>query len=106
MPGMRGLTILVACDDAARFEAALALAAAQAALGCSARVHLHERAVGLLASPPAMLAEALALGVRFSVCQAGLAEAGLSHGELHEGIEASGLIALLTSLGEDRLVTL
>ena len=48
MPGMRGLTILVAAADPERFHAALSLAAAQAALGGRARLHLQGEAVALL----------------------------------------------------------
>lgn len=111
MPDLRGLTILVATTDRARFQAALSLAAAQAALGGRARVHLHGEAIALFApgiAPDAaeLRGECLALGVTFSACQSGLDMTGLSFEELGQGIEPGGLVGLLGSLGEDRLVSL
>ncbi len=106
MPGMRGLTILVATADPERFHAALSFAAAQAALGGRSRVHLHGPAAALLdtAEPDliALRAEAIALGVEFSACQTGLS--GRQPAELPPGIEAEGPIGLLSRLEDDRLV--
>jgi predicted peroxiredoxin len=117
---MRGLTILVATDDAARFRAALSTAAATAALGGSARVFLHEEAVALLghsedSDAPRLraaglpdqaewLAIARESGVQLLVCQSGLALAGLSLDALPAGTDAGGLVSLLATLGEDRLL--
>lgn len=120
MPGMRGLTILVATADTSRFRAALATAAAAAALGERARVFLHEDAVALLVEKPdadaARLASAGAptqqqlleiareSGVALIVCQTGLALAGLSMETLPADTQAGGLVSLLATLGEDRLL--
>lgn len=104
MPDMRGLTILVATADPARYHAALELAAAQAALGGRARVHLQGDAVTLLSAPgdlAALCAEAIALGVRITACQTGLAADGAT---LPNGVEADGPVGLLSRLEDDRLV--
>lgn len=122
MPGMRGLTILVATADAERFRAALSLACAHAALGGSARVYCHEAAVarlvpgadpgddGLaargLATRGQLLSEALEGGVALIACQTGLAAAGITFDALVPGVEPGGLVSLLATLGQDRLVTL
>jgi predicted peroxiredoxin len=117
---MRGLTIVVVSADAARFHAALSLAAAQAALGGGSRIYLHGEAVALLgpAAEDARYAgagmpgiddlrtEAAALGVTITACQSGFALAGLNHSEIAPDVEVSGLIGLLTELGADRLVVL
>ncbi len=118
---MRGLTILVAADDGDRFHAALSFAAAGAARGDGVRLHLHERAVGLLRAPiraPAdvdraragipmlaeLLEEVLALGVAISVCQSGLALYGIDLATLDPRIEAQGPVGLLAAAGNDRLM--
>lgn len=118
---MRGLTILVAAADAERLHAALTYAAAGAAMGSVARVHLHEGAVGLLRPPlaaPADIArakaglptlqqifdEALALGVSITACQSGLALAKLDLTQLGPNIEAQGPIGLLSDIGDDRMM--
>lgn len=117
---MRGLTILVATADPARFHAALSLAAAQAALGGNARIYLHGEAVALLresaeseaasaAGVPTLSqlrVEAAALGVRIIACQTGLTIAELDFQDAGEGVEAGGLLTLLAELGEDRLLAL
>ncbi len=111
---MRGLTAIVASADHDRLRAALTLACAAAALGGRARVYLHEGAVALLgapdrAVPPGVptLGELLAMAAESDVaviaCQTGLALAGLSADTL--GVAAGGLIDLLATLGDDRLVT-
>lgn len=120
MPGMRGLTILVATADTARFRAALATAAAAAALGARVRVFLHDEAATLLGANPdadparltaagvptqeQLLEIARESGVALIVCQTGLALAGLSMETLPAGTEAGGLVSLLATLGEDRLL--
>ena len=118
---MRGLTILVATADAEGLHAALTYAAAGAAMGGGARVHLHDGAVGLLHPPLVaaadgartsaglptlrqMFEEALALGVTITVCQSGLALAGLDLDGLDPRIEAQGPVGLLTAAGDDRLM--
>ena len=117
---MRGLTIVVATDAVDRYRAALLLAAAHASAGGAARLFLNERAVGLLAAPAPLedidfagaglptLAElqeeALGLDVRLVACQSGLALAGADLAAIDPRIEAGGLVGIVTSLGEDRLV--
>ncbi len=111
---MRGLTIVVAGADPDRFRAALTMACAAAALGRRARVYLHEAAVGLLAgNAPApgglpdltdLRAIAAESGVDLIACQTGLALAGLSADT--QRVAAGGLIDLLATLEDDRLVTL
>ncbi|MBB3910014.1 DsrE family protein [Sphingomonas desiccabilis] len=117
---MRGLTVLVATADPVRFRAALSTAAATAALGGRARVFLHEDAVVLLqasadsdaarfavAGLPSradLVAIARESGVELLVCQSGLALTGLSMAELPAGTTAGGLVSLLATLGEDRLL--
>jgi predicted peroxiredoxin len=109
MPSLRGLTIIVAGADPARFEAALSIAAAQAALGARARIYMHDQAVGLLGTgigeaAAALRAEALALGVTITLCQTGLDRAGIAFEALGPGHDAAGLIGLLADLGDDRLI--
>lgn len=120
MPGMRGLTVLVATADAARFRAALSTVAAAAALGARARVFLQEEAVTLMAggadadaarlaaagfpSQDELLAIARESGAALIVCQSGLALAGLSMEALPAGTEAGGIVSVLATLGEDRLL--
>lgn len=118
---MRGLTLLVATADAERLHAALTYAAAGAASGGSVKLHLHEGAVALLAPLRAapednaragaglptlaqLFEEALALGVMISVCQSGLALAGLDLGQLDARIDAQGPVGLLAGLEDDRLI--
>lgn len=122
MPDMRGLTILAATGDIERFRAALSLACALAALGGRTRLYCHEAAVTLLvpgrdpgddalagkglATRTQLLAEALESGVTLIACQTGLAAAGIAFDALAQGVEPGGLVSLLATLGEDRLVTL
>lgn len=122
MSDMRSLTIVAATGDAERFRAALSLACAHAALGGSARLYCHEAAVALLvpgddpddaeraakglASRAQLLAEAVESGVALIACQTGLAAEGIAFDALAAGVEPGGLVSLLATLGEDRLVTL
>ena len=120
---MRGLTILLAGPDADRLRSALGLAAAQAALGGAARLFLDGAAVALLAPPLAApddaahaaaglptLAElvdtACTLGVSVTLCQSGLALAGLDATTIDARFATGGLTGLLATIGEDRLVAL
>lgn len=105
MPRVRGLTLLIAGDDAVRFRAALTLAAANAALGGRTRVYCHEDAVPLLVSGEPLIATAMETGAALIACQTGLAKAGLSADQLLPGIETGGLIGVLADLGDDRLDT-
>ena len=120
MPGMRGLTLIVATGDAERFRAALTLAAAHAALGGRTRVYCHEGAVALLCghdpdaaelvarglpSRAELIATAIESGVEIIACQTGLALAGLEETALPRGVETGGLVGVLADLGDDRLDT-
>lgn len=119
---MRGLTLIVAGADARRLHAALSMAAASAAGGAATRVHLHGDAVVLLAPPlrapdddrhrmaglptlAQLLDEALGLGVHLICCQSGLAMTGIAADAIDPRIEIGGLVGLLASLGDDRLLT-
>ncbi|MEM8694453.1 MAG: hypothetical protein AAGE05_00340 [Pseudomonadota bacterium] len=123
MPDMRGLTIILASVDPERFYSALSIAAAHAATGVAVRLFLEGRAVTLLAerSPvpndadrnasglptlAEMREESTHLGVRLIACQGGMALAGLEIGQLGPDVDAGGLVGLMTSLRDDRLVTL
>lgn len=105
---MRGLTVVLIEASADRLAGALALACTQAALGGRVRLHLHDRAAALLGRPAHrdLLDDALALGVEVTACQGGLADAGLDLGAIDPRLGGSGLVAVLASLDEDRLVTL
>ncbi|RJF90911.1 DsrE family protein [Sphingomonas cavernae] len=123
MPGMRGLTIIVTSADPSCFHAALSIAAANAATDAPTRVYLHADAVALAAPPHVcpddaryaaaglptlaqLVEECGAMGVRLIACQTGLALASLDAEALGPDIEAGGLVGLLSSLGDDRLVTI
>jgi len=115
-----GLTIIVATADPDRFHAALEVAAASAALGERSRIFLQGEAARLLrdARSPAdaertrhgvptttqLLDEARALGAEIIVCQSGLALCGLSADALPEGVTTAGLVQILSTRGEDRLL--
>jgi predicted peroxiredoxin len=119
-PGVvAGLTIVVAGDDPERFHAALAIGAANAALGARSRIYLHAAAAVLAERAcPAMhagrgdgvptlgelLDEALAIGVEIIVCQSGLAAAGISAETLTHGIATGGPIELLPGLDGAQLL--
>ena len=99
---MRGLTVIVAGGHAARFEAALTLATAQAALGGRVRVYLHDAAVTLPLSG-ALIDTARELGVAFLACQTALDTHGVHP---PDWVDGGGMVGLLADLGDDRLVTL
>lgn len=110
---MQGLTIIVASADEERFRSALEVAAANAALDRTTRLFLQGAAASLLRAAPAvpedirdpagmpslaqLLEEALALGASVTVCQSGLALAGMRADQLPEGVETGGLVELLAS---------
>lgn len=102
MPGLRGLTVIVADGDAARFACAVELAASWAALGGSVRLFCRGGAALRLKDPA--LAEAMACGVRVIACQTALAEHAIDLSTHDARIEAGGMVSLLSTLGEDRLV--
>jgi predicted peroxiredoxin len=120
---MRGLTIILAGTDPDRLRSALGLAAAQAALGGAARLFLDGASARLLALPIAApgdadhraaglptLAElvdtALALGVGITLCQSGLALAGIAADGIDPRLHTGGLTEVMASLAEDRLIAL
>ena len=120
---MRGLTIIFTGSDSERFHSALSIAAAHAATGSDTRIFFEGRAVTLLAdASPApgdadrhanglptlseIRRESTHLGVRLIACQGGMALAGLEIDQLGPGVEAGGLVGLMTDLGDDRLFAL
>lgn len=119
---MRGLTIVVADLSSERFRSALNLACAQAALGGRARLFLDREAVATVRQPitgweddayrdaglptlPAHVEEALDLGVAFILCQSGLAMTGAELSDYDPRMTTGGMISLLQTLGDDRLLT-
>ncbi|MFD1788423.1 peroxiredoxin [Sphingomonas floccifaciens] len=97
---MRGLTIIVADADPARFDAALTLATAQAALGARARLYLHDAAVTLPLTG-ALADTAHELGVEIIACQTALDVHGIAP---QPGVDGGGMVGLLGTIGEDRLL--
>jgi len=117
---LRGMTVVIATADAARFRSALGLAAAQAALGARARLLLDAAAVPLagrlalaeedrlsaagLPTTDELLDTCLELGVEVLLCQSGLALAGLDLAALDPRLRAGGMVEVLATLADDRLV--
>lgn len=118
---MRGLTVILAEPSPARLRAALALASAAAALGARTRLFLHEDAVSLLAGPlrsaadgrhaaaglptlAQLFEEALAMPVEVIACQSGLTLAGVEAHHIDPRIAAGGLVSVMATAGEDRVV--
>jgi len=112
------LALLVVSADAARLRAALVLARAEVALDGGARIFLQGEAAALLKPPlsdPAdhvwrgagepslaeLLDAALNDGVAVSLCQSGLAMAGMDGSAIDARIEISGPIAFLAGIGEE-----
>ena len=119
---MRGLTIIIADVSSTRFRAALSLASAHVALGGKARLFLSGEAVSIVRAPvngwdddeyaaigqpnmASLYAEALDAGVGFIVCQTGMALGGAEMADFDSRVEAGGMVSLLATLGNDRLVT-
>ena len=120
---MRGLTIIVAEASPERFRAALTVAAAQAALGARARIFMQADAVGLLKPPIAsaadeahekaglpglavLLDEALGFGIELIVCQSGMLLCNIEARDLDARMSYGGLVSLMQSLENDRLLAL
>jgi len=121
---MTGLTIMLIATDQARARAALTLAIAHAATGQPTRLFAHERAVRHFADLPDGDADADALAasglpnlrqlhgmaretsVALIACQTGMALEELTIADLAAGVEAGGLISLLSALNDDRLVVI
>jgi predicted peroxiredoxin len=119
---MRGVAIIVTQQSVSAWRGALSIASATAAAGASARVHLHEAAVALIAKPLIdpldreysaaglpTLAElfdtALALGVTLSACQSGLVLVGAAADTLDPRIVTDGLLNFLSSVKNERLIS-
>lgn len=118
---MRGLTIIVADVSSERFRSALALATATAALDGRARLFLQGEAVSLLRQPivgreddahaaaglPTLadhFRDALDLGVRFTVCQSGMALTGADPRDYDAATDYAGMVSVLADLADDRLI--
>ena len=119
---MRGLTIIIADVSSTRFRAALSLACAHTALGGKTRIFLSGEAVSIIRAPvsgwdddeyaeigqpdmASLYAEALDAGVSFIVCQTGMALGTAEMSDFDSRVAAGGMVSLLASLGDDRLVT-
>jgi predicted peroxiredoxin len=116
---LRGLTFVAIRPAALR--AGLELATANAALGGRARVFCQGEAVTALArlhdphdsgyatcglpTLAEIFDESQSLGVEVIACQSGLLLTGLTADRLDPRIQFGGLVSLLQTLGEDRLVT-
>ncbi len=120
---MRGLTIILVEASSEKLRGALTLAAAQAALGGRARIFAQGEAAALFRPPVQgmeddlhadaglpvlvdLLEEALTLGVQLSVCQTGLHLTNTDAATLDPRIAAAGPVAILQTLGEDRLLAM
>lgn len=101
---LTGLGIIVTGMDPARFRSALTLAAAQAALGGRVRILFDGESVSLAAVPGELLDTCFELGATVTLCQTGLAEAGLDAATLDPRFDYGGMVGWLAALGEDRLV--
>lgn len=119
---MRGLTILVAERSATRLRSALTMAAGHAALGGATRLFLDAAAVPLVRAPIGddgdalwrdagqptladLLDVAIDHGVRIILCQTGIAMIGASPADFDDRIETGGMIGVIATLGDDRLVS-
>lgn len=103
---MPELTILVVTADPVRARAATMVALSAAALGERVQMFFHDDAVRLLVGTAAGdLTEALSAGVRIIACQTGLAANKLPFAALPDGCEAGGLVSVLASARDDRLLS-
>lgn len=118
------LALLLVSADPARLRAALTLGRAEIALGGAASIFLQGEAAALLRPPltdprdaewaaageptlAVLLDEALDDGVTISLCQSGLAMAGIEASTLDSRIALTGPIAFLGEVrGEMRLLAL
>jgi peroxiredoxin family protein len=101
---MRGLGIIIAGTDVARYRIALTLAAAQAALGGRTRILFDGESVCFATSLDELLESCLELGANVMLCQSGLAAAGLEADRLDPRFAYGGMVGWLADLGEDRLI--
>jgi intracellular sulfur oxidation DsrE/DsrF family protein len=98
---MRGLTIIVRTSTSVQANAELA--STVAVMGGRARLYFERQAVEALAASP-LLGEARDMGVELLACQTALADAGLALDALLPGTRPCGLVHLMQTLGDDRLV--
>jgi len=118
------LALLVVSADPSRLRAALTLARAEVALGSTASIFLQGEAAALLKAPitdpqdqawlavgepslAQLLDETLDDGIAISLCQSGLAMAGIDASDLDPRIVLTGPIAFLADVqGDTRLLAL
>jgi predicted peroxiredoxin len=120
---MRGLTVIVATADEARFRSAAGLALSYQALGGRVTLFLDTDAAPLIAPPITgtqdarfvaggmpplsdLIEEVLAVGIKVTLCQAGMAMVGLAADALDPRLSYGGMIGLLADLDDARLVTI
>jgi predicted peroxiredoxin len=120
---VRGLTIILTGTDPDRLRSALGMAASQAALGGPARLFLDGVSARLLVGPVAapldeqhraaglptlaeLLETALVLGVSISLCQSGLAMAGIGADTIDPRLRTGGMTGMMATIGDDRLIAL
>jgi predicted peroxiredoxin len=118
---MRGLTVILAEPAPARLRGALSVACAVAALGARARLFLQEEAVSLLGGPlnspgdgrraaaglptlAQLFEEALTMPVEVIVCQSGLTLAGIEADRLDPRVATGGLVSVMATAGDDRIL--
>jgi peroxiredoxin family protein len=99
-----GLAIIV--GDPARAETALRVAAAAAALGRDVALLFDGGAVAAVGTdaPHPLLGDALALGVRVTACQSGMADLGIGAAALAPGVTPGGLVGFLADAGDAQLL--
>lgn len=105
---MRPLVILLVGHDPARARAGIGLAAAQAALGGSSRLHLDAGAIPLFGDPAitTAIAEACDLGTVLSLCPTGLADHAAVPPPFPDA-DRCGMVALLGELADEaRLIAI
>ncbi|WP_448502971.1 hypothetical protein [Sphingomonas sp.] len=98
---MRGLTVIV--RTVASVQANAELASTVAVMGGRARLYFEREAVEALAGSP-LLADARNMGVELLACQTALADAALTSDALLPGTQLCGLVHLMQTLDNDRLV--
>jgi predicted peroxiredoxin len=120
---MRGLTIVIADAQPERLRTALMMAVTQAALGGEARLFCEGKSVALLRAPITgpedaahakaglptlgeLYAEALEQGVRIILCQSGMQLLGATPADYDPRADYGGMVSLMQSLGDDRLVVI
>lgn len=118
---VRGVTVIL--TEQGRLRTALEVAAAAAALGGRARLFAQGPAVEALHPPIAadddwlwvdaglpalgvLCEEALGLGVEVIACQTGLHLTGTAADTLDPRITSGGLVGVLASVGDDRLIAI